>query len=173
MKNIFFSLLVLFGISAGFSQIAVGTSINEGKWRIGGGVGLGFGNNGYFGFNISPFVGYAITPNLEGGMTAGYQYGKNDYVKNSLFSVGPYANYYIMDPFFLRGHYEYFTGNQEVISTNADYSFDESALWLGGGYQSTGKLRFQAGLMYNVLYDKEESIFSSTIRPFGGIAVSL
>ena len=173
MKKIFFTTLLLLGLTVGFSQIAVGTSVNEGKWRVGGGVGLGFGNNGYFGFNISPYVGYAIAPRLEGGVTAGYQYGKNDYMKQNLFSVGPYANYYIMDQIFLRGHYEYFTGSQEITSSNMEYDFDESALWLGGGYQSSGRVRFQAGIMYNVLYKENESIFSSPIRPFGGIAVSL
>lgn len=173
MKNFITTALLIAGITFGTAQIAIGTSKTDGKWRVGGGVGLGFGNNGYFGFNVSPFVGYAVAPKLEVGATAGYQYSKNDWVKTNLFSAGPYANFYIIDQLFARGHYEYYTGNQKVESSDQKFSFDESALWLGGGYQSTGKVRFQTGLMYNVLYKEDESIFSSPLRPFGGIAVSL
>ncbi|MDO5654805.1 MAG: hypothetical protein Q4G27_01550 [Flavobacteriaceae bacterium] len=173
MKNIVFSLFIIFGMSTVYSQIGMGTSVNEGKWRIGGGVGLGFGNNGYFGFNISPYAGYAVLPNMEMGVTAGFQYGKNDYYKSNLFSTGPYVNYYIANQFFARGHYEYFSGTQTLLNNDQKFSFDESALWLGGGYQSTGRVRFQTGILYNVLYKENESIFRSPIRPFGGIAVSL
>ena len=173
MKKLFILIILFSFIGISQAQVGVASGFQDGKLRVGGGLGLGFGNNGYFGFNISPYAGYMLTPQLEGGMTVGYQYAKNDFVKWSMFSVGPYANYYIGQMFFARAHYEYFTGNQEEESTGAEYDFDESALWLGGGYQSTGRVRFQAGLMYNVLYDEDESIFSSALRPFAGIAVSL
>lgn len=172
MKKIIIIGFLLFGFVFGLSQIAVGTSTNDGKWRVGGGIGVNFGNNSYFGFNISPFVGYAISPRIEAGLTTGYQYGKNDFFKSSLFSVGPYSNVYINEAIFGRAHYEFYSGNQKNASNNASRSFSESALWLGGGYQSTGKIRFQAGIMYNVLYDKDDSIFSSPIRPFGGVVLS-
>lgn len=173
MKKLIAIFIIILGFGLSQAQIGVGTSVNDGKWRVGGGLGLGFGNNGYFGFNISPFVGYAVAPKLEVGATAGYQYGKNDFAKQNLFSIGPYTNFYVTDQLFARGHYEYYTGNIKSLSSNDKVDFDESALWLGGGYQNTGKVRFQAGLMYNVLYDEQTSIFNSPLRPFGGIAVSL
>lgn len=176
MKRIFLALtLILMGIYTQ-AQVGVQSASNHGKIRIGGGVGVDFGSNSYVGFNISPFIGYAISPNLEGGITAGYQYGDSDYSKSNLFSVGPYLNYFVLKSFFARSHFEYYTGNQTIksrIGNDFNSNFDESALWIGGGYQSSGRVRFQTGIMYNVLYDENESIFSSAFRPFGGLVVSL
>lgn len=173
MKKIISLVVLLTVFQFGFSQISIGSSATEGKLRVGGGVGLNFGNNGYFGFNVAPSIGYMLAPNLETGITVGYQYSKNDFYKSNLFSGGPYANYHIIPGLFARGHYEYFSGTQTITSTNEKRDFDESALWLGGGYQSRGPVRLQVGLMYNVLHDDDKSIFSSPIRPFGGVAISL
>lgn len=145
------------------------------KWRFGGGLGLGFGNNGYFGFAISPFVGYEIIPQLEGGFTVGYQYSKWSDSKQNLFNAGPYLNYYPIPSLFARAHYEYYTGTNEIEyefeADNFKYNFNESALWLGGGYRTTGKVQLYAGLMYNVLYDKSSSLFSTGLRPILGVSV--
>lgn len=147
------------------------------KWRFGGGLGLGFGSNGYFGFAISPFVGYEIIPQLEGGLTVGYQYSKWSDSKQNLFNAGPYLNYYPIPSLFARAHYEYYTGTNEIEyefeSDNFKYNFNESALWLGGGYRTTGKVQLYAGLMYNVLYDKSSSLFSTGLRPILGVSVGL
>lgn len=173
MKKVIFTIIFLTILQFSFAQIGVGTSVQEGKWRVGGGVGLNFGNYGYFGFNISPTAGYMITPKLEAGVAAGYQYSKNDYYKANLFSGGPYVNYHVFQGLFARGQYEYFTGKQKVNSTHYEYTINEDALWLGAGYSSPGRIRFQTGILYNVLYKEGNSIFSSPIRPFGGVAISL
>ena len=147
------------------------------KWRFGGGLGLGFGSNGYFGFAISPFVVYEIIPQLEGGLTVGYQYSKWSDSKQNLFNAGPYLNYYPIPSLFARAHYEYYTGTNEIEyefeADNFKYNFNESALWLGGGYRTTGKVQLYAGLMYNVLYDKSSSLFSTGLRPILGVSVGL
>lgn len=173
MKKIFTFFVLVLCVHLGFSQIAVESHVTENKWRLGGGLGLNFGNNGYFSFNISPHVGYMLAPNLETGVSAGYQYGKSDFFKSNNFSFGPYANYYIVSGLFARAHYEYYTGNQENLTTNQKWNLDESALWLGAGYSTSGPIRFQAGILYNVLYDDGNSIFRSPIRPFSGITISL
>ena len=152
-------------------------SINN--WRFGGGFGLSFGNDSYFGLNISPSIGYMVDNNLEIGGIAGYQYAKNDYYKQNLFNIGPYVNYYIIENFFLRANYMYYTGKQKYTNSEpyynsiSEYNIDESALWLGGGYQSSGQVRFQVGVLYNVLYKENESIFSSGFQPFMGVSVGL
>lgn len=172
MKKIILIHVLLFGFVIGFSQISLGSQSKGGKWRVGGSIGFGGGNNG-FAMNISPFVGYQIAPKLEGGVSAGYQYVKSGDYKTNLFSGGPYTNFYFAEGFFARGHYEYYTGTQKVKGLSEKFKFDESALWLGAGYQNQGAIRYQAGIMYNVLYNEDDSIFNSPIRPFGGIAVSL
>lgn len=173
MKKLFFLSLLTLGVSIGLAQVSFQSNSSDGKLRVGGNLGFNFGNNSYFGFNVSPSAGYMLMDNLEAGITVGYQYAKNDFYKSNLFSGGPYANYYIMPELFARAHYEYFTGNQTIKRNDYKVDFDESALWIGGGYQSTGPIRFQAGLMYNVLYKENKSIFSSALRPFAGASISL
>lgn len=173
----FICLFILSISLTGFCQEMTKEDYSPSKWRFGGGLGLGFGSNGYFGFAISPFVGYEIIPQLEGGLTVGYQYSKWSDSKQNLFNAGPYLNYYPIPSLFARAHYEYYTGTNEIEyefeSDNFKYNFNESALWLGGGYRTTGKVQFYAGLMYNVLYQNDSSLFSSGFRPIVGVSVGL
>lgn len=175
MKKIAF--MALFALaSLSFAQIGVSSSAGaDSKWRLGGGMGLGFGDNSHFNLNISPYVGYEIAPEFEMGMTAGYQYSSWKDVKQNLFSVGPFANYYPLPELFLRAHYEYFTGNTKFknLGESSTHTYDEDALWLGGGYRSTGRVSFFTGVMYNVLYKKDDSIFSSGFRPYVGVGFVL
>ncbi|MFV0176774.1 hypothetical protein OBK27_07550 [Empedobacter falsenii] len=117
-----------------------------------------------------------IANNLELGATAGYQYAKDDYAKLNLFNAGPYVNFFPVENLFFRANYMYYTGKQkynERYNYNYETNLDESALWLGAGYQSSGPVRFQAGVMYNVLYKENESIFSSGFQPFMGVSIGL
>jgi len=160
-----------------FSIMICALSQETSKWRFGGGIGLGFGNNNYFGIAVSPFVGYEITPQLEAGITVGYQYSKWSNSKQNLFNGGPYLNYYPIPSLFARAHYEYYTGTHKIEygyeSASSKHHFNESALWLGGGYRSTGKIQFYAGMMYNVLYDHDSSLFSTGLRPIIGVSIGL
>lgn len=168
MKKIVFFFTILISTTA-FSQLGMGTSL--GKWRVGGGLGVNFGDNSYFGLNVYPNIGYMFTNQLEGGVAVGYQYSSWKNAKSNLFSAGPYLNFYPINELFLRGHYEYFTGNTKFKGDSTSYNYDESALWLGGGYRSGGIVSFYAGVMYNVLWKDGESIFSNGIRPIAGVSV--
>lgn len=168
MKKFTILFLLLFSVPV-FSQLGMAT--NFGKWRVGGGLGVSFGDNNYFGLSVYPNIGYMIAPRVEGGVTAGYQYSSWKDVKSNLFSFGPYMNFYPLNELFLRGHYEYFTGNSKIKGQSGSNSYDEDALWLGGGYRSGGKVSFYAGAMYNVLWKKDESIFSNGLRPIVGVSV--
>ncbi|MFV0212358.1 hypothetical protein OBK22_11210 [Empedobacter falsenii] len=175
MKKLLLFIISLTLSSTIYAQINQNQAFNN-NWRFGGGLGLSFGNNGYFGFNVSPSVGYMIANNLELGATAGYQYAKDDYAKLNLFNAGPYVNFFPVENLFLRANYMYYTGKQkynERYNYNYETNLDESALWLGAGYQSSGPVRFQAGVMYNVLYKENESIFSSGFQPFMGVSIGL
>lgn len=172
MKKIILLLVLLCSIHS-FPQE---TSQAPSKWRFGGGLGLGFGSNDYFGLSISPFAGYEITPMLEAGVTAGYQYSKWNDSKQNLFNFGPYVNFYPLPYLFVRTHFEHYTGTNQyenVLGEDYKYNFDESALWLGGGYRSTGRVQFYGGLMYNVLYKEDESLFSTGLRPIVGVSFGL
>ena len=175
MKKFLLTRLLLISIGT----IAQETSDNvqqPSKWRVGGGIGLGFGNNDYFGFSISPAIGYEITPMIEAGVSAGYQYSKWSYAKQNLFNFGPYVNFYPINFLFIRSHFEHYVGTHKWESGNPNVSnikenYDESALWLGGGYRSPGKVSFHIGMMYNVLYKENSSIFSTGLRPMAGVSI--
>ncbi|HLS12410.1 MAG TPA: hypothetical protein VK050_09635 [Flavobacteriaceae bacterium] len=167
------SFLLFSGLS--YSQIGIGSSsINkQNKWRVGGGLGMSFGDHGAFTLNISPFIGYELVSSLEGGVTTGYQYSKYRDQRQNLFSIGPYLNFYPMQSLFVRTQYEYFTGNSKIKNSSYSSSFDESALWIGGGYRTGGRVQMYAGIMYNVLYKENKSLFSEAYQPIVGISIGL
>lgn len=159
-----------------------GVSINKGKqlntsepspWRVGGGMGLSLGNNNYLGIKIAPFVGYEISSNFEAGATIGYQYSKRTNTKQHLLNMGPYLNFYPIPEFFARVQYEYYRGTNKNRKTDNSYNFDENALWVGGGYRSTGRVQFYAGLMYDVLYKSKSRALSNGLRPIAGVSIGL
>lgn len=168
------TLLLFFLLFSGFvySQ-SVYNNYDQNKWRVGGGVAMNFGSHGYFGLNISPFIGYEIIQNLEGGLSTGYQFSKYNDVKQNLFSIGPYMNFYPTQFLFARAHYEYYTGSTKFKHIEQKGSFDESALWIGGGYRSGGRIQFYAGIMYNVLYKENESLFAEAYQPIVGVSFGL
>lgn len=169
-------MILLFVLICSASAFAQETSVEASKWRFGGGLGLSFGSNDYFGFAISPFAGYEIAPMLEAGVTAGYQYSKWSDSRQNLFNFGPYVNFYPIQNIFLRTHFEHYIGTNKYdyeFGGSHKYNFDESALWLGGGYRSSGKVQVFGGLMYNVLYKEDQSLFSTGLRPIFGVSVGL
>lgn len=168
MKKLIILSALLFSIHS-FGQLGLSTGF--GKWRAGGGLGVNFGDNSYFGLSVYPQLGYLIAPKLETGVTAGYQYSSWKEAKSNLFSFGPYLNFYPFSGLFLRSQYEYFTGKTKSKFNSYSTSYDEDALWLGGGYRSGGRVSFYAGAMYNVLWDKENSIFSNGVRPVAGVSI--
>lgn len=142
-------------------------------WRVGGGMGLSFGDHNYFAVRVSPFLGYRITRDVEAGLSVGYQFSKRHSYKQHLFNFGPFLNYYPIENVFIRVHYEYYTGNNKHKTRKSTYSFDENALWLGAGYRSSGPVQFYAGLMYDVLYKNDSNVFTNGLRPIFGVSFVL
>ncbi len=172
MKKFLFVVLVMSSVNL-LGQINLPVANQTSDWRLGGGLGLNFGSDDYFGIAITPFLGYEITPEVEAGVLVGYQYSSWKYSKQNLFNAGPYINIYPIANLFLRVNYEYYTGSNKIKSTNQQFDFNEDALWVGIGYRSTGRVQFYTGLMYNVLYDDSSVIFSNGLRPIVGVSVGL
>ena len=173
MKNIF--LLVFFSLSINYTYSQFGKPVQstEKKWRLGASAGISFGENDYLALSLAPSVGYNLGNGVEIGTTLGYQLNKNNYYRTNLISGGPYLNYSVIPQIFGRVHYEYYNGSQKNKLNNNEYNISESALWVGGGYESQGPVSFRAGILYNVLYKNNNSIFSSAIRPFAGVVIAI
>ncbi|MFR9166498.1 MAG: hypothetical protein ACLVKO_09890 [Dysgonomonas sp.] len=135
MKSVFFTILFLISVSVCQAQgwhyettptktsSSTSSSENEtvsvkqkksfdpSKLTFGGGFGVGFGSNNYFGFSLSPQVGYRFSKKFEAGLGLSYSYSKEnsdtwiDYEGNSTEwkytrnygGLNLYANYYPID----------------------------------------------------------------------------
>jgi len=92
-----------------------------------------------------------------------------------MLGVGPFANYYFSRSFYISGNFQQYFVDQKDKIYNEKYNKDESALYLGAGYmQSIGNRAYmQMGIMYNVLYKENSSVFSSGFIPSIGVVVGL
>ncbi|MEC5158432.1 hypothetical protein [Chryseobacterium sp. MP_3.2] len=179
MKKFILLLLLITGTSI-YAQIRTSSNIGgeSSKWTFGGSAGLGgtfgSGNSGTSVY-LSPRVGYKIMPNLEGGLATNFTWSNSEYFTATTFGVGPYVNYYIARNFYLSGMFQEYFFTQKNKFTDQKYSGDEAALYLGGGYMQKigGSAYLQIGGMYNVLYDKEKSVFGSGFIPSVGVVFGL
>ena len=171
----YFTLLVLFlGVMA-FSQISFSQAEKSNRWTYGGNVGLGFGSNGYFNLQLTPRVGYRVADDLEMGLLGSLSLQTSKFYKSTVVGVGPFANYYIGRSLFISGNFQQHFINYTDKYSNQKLNRDESVLLLGGGYMqkvSEGSY-FQVGLMYNVLWKENSSIYSSGLVPSVGFVVGL
>ncbi len=156
-----------------FAQPNLTFSSEPSPWRTGGGIGLSLGSGNYFGVSVSPFLGYAFTQQLEAGVSVGYQYSSWKNAKKHLLNMGPYLNYYPISNLFTRVQYEYYTGNTKSKQTGNKTGFDENALWIGAGYRTPGPVSFYMGILYDVLYKSDSSLFSNGFRPMVGVSIGI
>jgi hypothetical protein len=159
-----------------FSQVSVGASPEStNRWTFGGGIGVGFGSQSAFYLQASPRVGYRLTNDLEGGVVGSVSWQTSDYYRSTMFGVGPLLNYYIARTFYLSANYQHYFINYKDKFYDYKMNAEEDALYLGGGYmQRIGNNSFmQIGLMYNVLWKENESIFSTGLVPSIGFVVGL
>jgi hypothetical protein len=178
MKKAVLFLLVIFGF---LFNAQIGTSASIGsensKWTFGGSAGLGgtFGNHGGIALYVVPRMGYKVSENFETGLAANFSWSNSNYYSSTMIGVGPFANYYFSRSFFLIGMFqEYFLKQRNKID-DVKYSGNESTLYLGGGYMQRigGRTYMQIGAMYNVLYNKNKSVFGSGFIPNIGIVYGL
>lgn len=180
MKKILLLSLLGAGIMAS-AQIGTrlpGAQIGDSKWTFGGYAGLGgaFGSGGGgTTLYVTPRVGYKVTENLETGLAANFSWSNSKYYSSTMFGVGPFANYYFGRSFYASGLFQhYFVGMRDKLN-DVKYNENENALYLGGGYmQRIGERTYmQIGAMYNVLYNRDRSIFAGGLIPNIGIVYGL
>lgn len=175
MKKITIALMLILSGSV-FSQVSVGAPIQENnKWTFGGGVGLGFGSNSAFYLQASPRVGYRLTDDLEAGVIGSISWQTSNYYRSTMLGVGPFANYYFARSFYVGANLQqYFIDYKDKFYDFKDHR-EETALYLGGGYMQRigGSSFMQIGVMYNVLWKENSSVFSSGLVPNIGFVVGL
>ena len=136
------------------------------NFTLGGDVGFSFGKY-QWGLSLAPRIGYKITNDLEAAFSVNYTYQDTDYAKYNILGLGPSLTYYIGRYLYVNGSFQHYFISTKSKSTRITYNTEESALYLGG------RSYLRLGLTYNVLYDKNKSIFSSGLFPEVGIVIGL
>ncbi|MFN3938976.1 MAG: hypothetical protein ACK4IY_00225 [Chitinophagales bacterium] len=147
------------------------SGIDASRWIVGGYLGAQFGN--FTAIDISPMVGYRVTPKLTAGGGLTYQYVSfkdptGYYIPYKSNIIGPraFAAYNLI--FGLQAHVEYEHLWFRYEDSSIEYKDKQPGLFLGGGLNlAAGKNAvFQILALYNVLWDASNVVYGSplTIR---------
>ena len=134
--------------------------------QFGGGLGLNFGN-GFFNGAISPTALYRFNPYVATGLGLNFQYSsQRDIFTSTVLGASAIGLFNPIREVQLSTEFEqlYITRNfDENFVGNADDKYWYPALFLGLGY-TNGNVTF--GIRYDVLYDRNKSIYNDAWMPF-------
>jgi len=103
------------------------------RWFFGGGIGASFGDVDYF--EITPFVGYRVTPQLSTGVGLLYRYRNDDRygreISTSDYGFNVFGRYKIHAPLFVQGEYELLS--YQFLTTNGFEERENFSSFFGGG----------------------------------------
>lgn len=178
MKKIFLGLSLLVGFTWANAQIGANISSPDNKWTFGGGAGIGVSNGRGFSattISVAPRVGYKLTEDFELGISGSGSWLNSRNFSTTMFGVGPFANYYFGRNFYASARHQHYFISQKNKVDNIKYKDNEDALYLGAGYMTkiAGGAYMQIGASYNVLYQKDKSIFGTGFVPHIGIVWGL
>ncbi len=177
IKSTFTILLTILLVCMCFSKLQAQGSMRYGdeefqsKWVFGGGFGMGFSTYGSS-IQLSPTIGYRLTPKLETGVRLLYnfysikQFGIR--LNSHSYGGGPYVNYDIYRGLFAHAEYELLSFEGFFIN-NANQQIDKldrinlSSVFVGGGYRQY--FSTNAYGVFMVLYNLNESINSPYSNP--------
>lgn len=132
------------------------------KLFVGGGFGVGFGTYTYV--NISPIIGYRITPKLSVGLRLMYQYTTFDYFdvqqqrtkkyQGNDLGIGGFARFVVYGPLYLQAEYEHLNYDGLYYDGTSSRSTFDSFMAGGGIAQPVGGKAFLfLTAMYNFSYE--------------------
>ncbi len=170
MKNIYKLLLVatlLFSTQCLYSQYYEKAKAKQSfadKLFFGGGLGLQFGD--VTAIDVSPIVGYRITPKLHAGVGLSYSYYNysNLGVSASNYSASVFTRFFLLDNIFAHGEVEAL--NAKVFTSfNPEKSYRKwiDSYLVGAGYfQRIGE---KSGMYIMVLWNLNENEFTPYKNP--------
>lgn len=174
--------IIFFISSTSYAQYQNLGNANQGEiksnpWFVGGMLGGSFSNNGGS-FEVSPLVGYKVTPDFRVGTRITYIYSSFNYGgyigKRTFHDYGAslFAQHRLFN--FLIAHAEYEVLNVEYINDqNKNQRLAISSLFLGGGlFQSMGGRGFATiMILYNVLETQYSPYSNPVIRIGFGVGL--
>lgn len=129
--------------------------------RFGGGFGLNFGNN-VTTIAVNPTAVYDFSNKFSLGASVGYTYSKSGDFKSNVYTGSILSIYSPFQNFEISGELERLFVTQKLTGVN-DFSYNYPALYLGLAYRTRN---IAVGGRFDVLYNDNESIYSSPFTPF-------
>ena len=164
-NTLFFAFLIIF-TSISFSQTP--NADTKDFWRhvrFGGGIGLSFGD-GFFSGTLAPSAIYEFNPQfaLGVGLNGTYNSQKNFY-KSTIFGGSIIGLFNPIQEIQLSAEFEELNvqRNWEDRLGIEDENYWYPALFIGAGYRARN---ITIGIRYDVLYDRERSIYADPWAPF-------
>ena len=132
--------------------------------RIGGGIGLSFGD-GFFSGTISPTGIYEFNSKFAAGVGLNATYNKqDDFFKSTIFGASIIGLYNPIQELQVSVEFEELNVNRKFDdSVFKDENYWYPGLFLGIGY---GNKNVTFGIRYDLLYSKEKSIYADPYIPF-------
>jgi len=167
MNRIIIIIAIVIIPMAGFSQYYENKKPKEKKpfkenLFFGGGLGLQFGT--YTLIDISPVIGYKVSPRFHPGIRLTYQYQSSQTTNYKTYRYGGsvFARFFLIQGLFAQAEAEAL--NIEWFNQyNEEYRLWIGNYFVGGGYfQKIGK---RGGMYLTVLWNLNESIYSPYSNP--------
>lgn len=134
--------------------------------RVGGSIGLGFGN-GYFSGTLAPSAIYEFNDQLAAGLGLnGTFYNRKDYYRATILGGSILGLYNPIREIQLSVEFEELNVNRDWDSRYFPYEDDNywyPALYLGVGYRAQN---VTMGIRFDILYDDDKSIYGTSWMPF-------
>ena len=133
--------------------------------RIGGGIGLSFGN-GFFSGTLAPSAIYDFNDKFAMGVGLNGTYNTSkDFYRSSIIGGSILGLYNVIPQLQISAEFEelYVTRIYDSSLALNDDRYSTPALFFGAGFRQRN-LTF--GMRYDVLYNKGESIYASAFMPF-------
>ncbi|CAM3392047.1 hypothetical protein [Zobellia roscoffensis] len=164
---LFFSI----NTSAQVTEVAVQDSMAVVNKRLRFGCGFGLSFVGGTNIALSPNLMYSLSNKVSLGVGLQGSYTSiKDLQKTTTFGGNIISQYQPIDRLMLLLEFAQLKVNTKTEAVTGDIETDywDSALFIGAGLNITKNIAI--GAKYNVLYDKDESVYTSPILPFVNIA---
>ncbi|MBD0833539.1 alpha-ketoglutarate decarboxylase [Aestuariibaculum sediminum] len=160
------SLLLLLTIIWSFNTLSA-QDIENDFWkhvRFGGGIGLSFGN-GFFSGTLAPSALYQVNNNLALGVGLNGTYNRSrDFYKSTIFGGSLIGLYNPINALQISAEFEELHVTRKFDNNNfRSENYWYPALFLGAGFRNRN---VTFGVRYDVLYDRNKSIYADAWAPF-------
>ncbi|TVZ16673.1 alpha-ketoglutarate decarboxylase [Maribacter sp. MAR_2009_72] len=164
VSKLMFTGIILLFYNFCNSQNSVKNSDFWNHVRFGGGIGLGFTNNGFNG-SISPSAIYQFNDQLATGTSLNFNYSKFNDNKFLAYGGSVLSLYNPIPQLQLSTEYEQLRINRTIATSTNSISDNYwlPAFFIGAGYSTRN---ITVGLRYDLLFNEQKSIYANALMPF-------